>query len=163
MRIIVRKSDSVVLFAEEDLVLTAGGLIGDGWTANFCTPEKATLVDVELPSPFAGGMYAYIDGQFSIADQAMYDAAVKASVPKKIDRLQARLTLLSANKWSLIQPVIDAIADQDTKDKAQAYFEDATYWYRNDEFVLMLAPQIGYDDASLDAAFIAASKIQPPP
>src|SRR3954470_21110013 len=63
-------------------------------------------------------------------------------VPEKIDRLQARLALLCASKWSLIQPAIDALEEPD-RSIAQAYFEDAKHWYRHDQIVLMLAPAIG--------------------
>lgn len=85
-------------------------------------------------------------------------AALIPVVPVRVDRLQARLALIHAGKWDLIQPAIDAISDPTERAVAQAYFEDAKYWYRNDAFVLMLGPSIGLSNADMDALFIAAAE-----
>lgn len=82
-------------------------------------------------------------------------------VPKMVERLQARLALLAEGKWGLIQPVIDSLSEPQ-KSIAQAYFEDARYWYRNDAFVLLLAPAIGLDTpAKIDAVFASAATYDP--
>lgn len=82
MKILIRNSDSVVLFAGADLVLTADGLTGDGFRADFCTSANSTLVDVAaLPAYWGGGMYSYISGVWTVVNQAAYDDAVhKASL-----------------------------------------------------------------------------------
>jgi hypothetical protein len=80
------------------------------------------------------------------------------SVPNQVDRLQARLVLLNVGKWTLIQPAITSL-DEPQRSIAQAYFEDARYWHRNDPFVLLLAPALSLDSAALDALFITAAAL----
>lgn len=82
MKILIRDSDNVVLFAGADLVLTAKGLTGDGFRADFCTTANSTLEEVEsLPPYWNGSMYSRIDGIWAVVDQAAYDAAThKASL-----------------------------------------------------------------------------------
>jgi hypothetical protein len=78
-------------------------------------------------------------------------------IPEKVDRLQARLALIHTGKWDAIQPAINAIQDGLERAIAQAYFEDAKCWYRQDEFVLSIGSAIGLSDSDMDALFIKAS------
>lgn len=114
-------------------------------------PEGYTEIDVIDESPSA-------DIGDSIVNGTITPAPDIPIVPHSVDRLQARIELIVLKKWDLIQPVINAIEDIEIRAIAQAYFEDARTWARNDQFVLMIAPQIGMDGPALDAAFISAEK-----
>jgi len=103
-----------------------------------------------------------VDYQFSVVGSATIEdyvppvpVAPAAIIPEKTSRLCARLTLLDAGKWSLIQPAINTL-EEPQKSIAQAFFEDAEYWYRDDQFVNLLAPLMGMSELEVDALFIAA-------
>lgn len=81
MKIIRRKADNVVLFAEQGLALDADGARGDGWVARFVTTADAELVaGVQPPADFLGGCYTYAGGVWAVAPgvQAQLDAAALA-------------------------------------------------------------------------------------
>lgn len=168
MKILIRDSDSVVLFADNALEFTENpeGISGTDFVCgeNVACESNSTIVDSpDMPTVFQGGIFNYINSEWGIVSQAAYDAmmlaAYKATVPTHIDDLQARIQLVKDGKLALVQPVIDAIVDAKQRAIAQIYFDKARTWSRQDQFVLMIAPEIGYDDAGLDAAFIAAAKI----
>jgi len=103
-----------------------------------------------------------VDYQFSVVGEATIEdyippppVALAPTIPEKTSRLCARLTLLDAGKWNLIQPAIDLL-EEPQKSVAQAFFEDAEYWYRDDPFVALLAPVIGMSEMEVDELFIAA-------
>jgi hypothetical protein len=63
MKIIRRKSDNIVLFAEENLTLNPLGVHGDGWEytdIDWTTVELITVIT--LPEHFVPSGWTYIDG-----------------------------------------------------------------------------------------------------
>jgi hypothetical protein len=128
------------------------------------TYAKATLdslgtwriADVTLPADFDLGKYTInVSNVFAAVTPP---PAPPTPVPDKVTRLQARLALLNAGKWMLIQPAIDNMTDPQ-KSIAQAYFDDAPYWSRNDSFTLQLGAAIGLSDADMDSLFIQAATL----
>lgn len=80
------------------------------------------------------------------------------TIPDRIPRLNARLALLNIGKWDMVQPAIDSLPEEQ-RPIAQAYFEDAQYWNRQDQFVLMIAQLIGMTPLDIDSAFIYADSL----
>lgn len=79
MKILVRNSDSVVIYAEDDLKLTNKGAAGDGWIDPNFTDRNATIERTKLPDDFVGGAWTYIDGAWAVVDSA----AVRAIAARK--------------------------------------------------------------------------------
>lgn len=70
MKILIRNSDSVVIYAEDDLRLTNKGATGDGWIDPNFTDQNATLDRAKLPDDFIGGAWSYIGGAWAVVDVA---------------------------------------------------------------------------------------------
>ena len=68
MKILVRNSDSVVIYAEDDLKLTNKGAAGDGWIDPNFTDRNATIERTKLPDDFVGGAWSYINGDWAVVD-----------------------------------------------------------------------------------------------
>ena len=79
-------------------------------------------------------------------------------VPKKISARQAKQELHALGKLSLVQSVIDAIADPDQKMNIQIYWNDATDFERTHPELIALATAIDMDGDQLNDAFISAAK-----
>ena len=74
MKILIRNSDNVVIYAQDDINLTAPGTFGDGWQDYNFTTFNATLDDVDLLPPlWSGAVWTYISGSWAIADQIRYN------------------------------------------------------------------------------------------
>lgn len=80
MKILIRNSDNVVIYAEQNLVLTAEGTSGDGWFSPQFTTANSTIGDAELPPRWTGAIWAYINGVWAIADPVAYNAALNAEI-----------------------------------------------------------------------------------
>lgn len=76
MKILVRNSDGVVIYAEDNLKLTNKGAAGDGWVDPNFTDRNATIERTKLPDDFVGGAWTYIDGAWSVVDAAAVEAIV---------------------------------------------------------------------------------------
>lgn len=156
MKILIRNSDSVVLFAG-NLTLTAEGLTGKGFRADFCTTENSTLADADLPEHFEGGLFAY-DGEWSVVDQARFDAKVeaafKATVPAQVTMRQARLALYAAGLLNTVQTAI-ASAGQ----SAVIEWDYATVVERNAGLVPDMAAALGMTERQIDDLFISAAAL----
>ncbi len=68
MKILVRNSDSVVIYAEDNLKLTNKGAAGDGWVDPNFNDRNATIERTKLPDDFVGGAWTYIDGAWAVVD-----------------------------------------------------------------------------------------------
>ena len=102
MKILVRNSDNVVIYAEPDLALSADGLRGDGWFSPHFTSANATLTEADLPPNWRGGEWTYVQGVWAAADPIAHAAKVQAA--------------LDAARAALIRQ-IDAEADAITRAK----------------------------------------------
>ena len=71
--IVVRNSDSHVMYAQNGLELTASGVTGNGFVDSNLTTANATLLqNVAVPIDFLPGAFTYINGVFAIANSAAY-------------------------------------------------------------------------------------------
>ena len=163
MKILVRNSDNVVIYAEPDLALSADGLRGDGWFSPHFTSANATLVDAELPAGWRGGVWAYQDGEWVVHDAPAYAAVLAAarqvSVPRTVTRRQARQALLLRGKLALVQPAIDAIADTTQRGLMQIEWDDSLSFDRDRPSLIAIGAAVGYDSAGLDDIFIFANTL----
>lgn len=95
-------------------------------------------------------------------EQAAIDAArlnaLVIKIPDSVEMLQARIALIQSGKFSLVQPAIDALPD-DEKLIANTYWNYANNVKRNDPFTLGIGAAIGLSSSEIDDLFIAASKI----
>lgn len=85
MKVLIRNVDNVAVYAQSDLVLTAGGLIGDGWGDPKFNDLNARIEEADLPSPWVGGGYQYAGGVWSVFDQPLVDRATASQKPRLED------------------------------------------------------------------------------
>ena len=71
MKILIRNSDSVVIYAQDDLILDTEAH-GNNWRDPNFNVENATIVDAALPRLWSGAVWSYINGVWSIANLARY-------------------------------------------------------------------------------------------
>lgn len=78
-KILIRDSDSAVIYAQDDLTLNANALRGDGWRDPNFTTSNSTLEDATLVAYWRSGKFTYVGGIWTVLDQAdqdLYEAAV---------------------------------------------------------------------------------------
>lgn len=163
MKILVRNTDNVVIYAEPDLALSAGGLRGDGWFSPHFTSANAVLLEAELPAGWRGGVWSYTSGTWAVHDAPAYAAVLAAarqvSVPRTVTRRQARQALLLRGKLALVQPAIDAIADTTQRGLMQIEWDDSLAFDRDRPSLIAIGAALGYDSDGLDDIFIFANTL----
>lgn len=163
MKVIVRNVDNVAVYSGDDLVLSGEGVTGDGWRSTQFTSANATLIDVELPPNWRGGMWSYTNGVWAVHDAAAHAAVLAAarqvSVPRTVTRRQARQALLLRGKLALVQPAIDAIADVTQRGLMQIEWDDSLSFDRDRPSLIAIGAAVGYDSAGLDDIFIFANTL----
>lgn len=82
--------------------------------------------------------------------------AAAAYVPPSASKRAARMALIQAGKFALVQPAIDAITDPSQRAMAQVAWDDSLTYRRDDPYLAMIAAAIGLTDADLDNLFRAA-------
>lgn len=100
MKIIIRNSDNLILYAADDLALSDIAT-GDNWRDRTLNTGNATLIDnVTLNQPFVSGAFAYINGAVTTVNSAairnkyMPDAIKKKKqeIQREYDLAVAKLT-----------------------------------------------------------------------
>ena len=81
---------------------------------------------------------------------------LRALVPAKVTRRQARQALLLAGLLDQVQPAINAIPDPQLRGMAQIEWDDSQEFERNRPLLIQLGAALGLDSAALDQLFIAA-------
>lgn len=158
-KIITRNTDSVVIYAGDNITLTAEGATSQGgsFDPTTTTANAALIEGVTLPTPWTGGAYSYADDEWVVVGQGLLDALQpSAAVPQSVTMRQARLALLDAGLLDDVDTAIAAIPDPVERRKAEVTWEFSSEVERTQPFVLMLAPALGLNDAALDALFIDA-------
>jgi hypothetical protein len=79
-------------------------------------------------------------------------------IPDTVSMRQARLALFQQGKLSLIQPLIDSMAEP-AKTTTQISWDYATIVQRDDDLVIELSAALGLTSADLDALFTLASTL----
>lgn len=80
-------------------------------------------------------------------------------VPQSVTRRQARQALRLANKLHLVQPAIDAIADDLQRGLMQDEWDESLTFERQRPSLIALAGAIGLDAEELDDLFITAGRL----
>lgn len=78
-KILIRNSDNVVIYAEDNLKLNPAQLLGNKWRDPNFTTKNSTLVDADLPEFWRSGKWAYINRTWTVIDpveQAAYAASL---------------------------------------------------------------------------------------
>jgi hypothetical protein len=116
MKILIRDSDQVVLFADNSLALgdcvTWGNERYDGLDST-----SATITDAELPPNWRGGIWRYAQGQWEIEDQESYDKMIA----DQNAAITADLANLIASSLVQIDADTDAIYGAVLGNRAQEY------------------------------------------
>ena len=109
MKILIRNSDNIVIYAQADLLLDTEAH-GDGWRDPNFNTANATLADATLPLNWVGGIWTYINNLWAIADSVRYEAMLAEVSDRKAAEVRAeRNTMLSNSDWTQIT---DATADK---------------------------------------------------
>lgn len=82
----------------------------------------------------------------------------RVEVPQEVTMRQARLALHAAGKLAAVNAAINALPDP-PKTAALIEWEYSSTVRRDSQFVAMLGPALGLDEAGLDALFVAAAKL----
>lgn len=163
MKILIRNSDNVVVYAEPGLTLGADGTRGDGWFSLQFTSANAHLDDADLPPYWAGGVWSYTGGIWAVSDvtahATMIAAERLATVPRTVTRRQARQALLLRGTLALVQPAIDAIHDATQRGLMQIEWDDSLSFDRDRPSLIAIGTAIGYDSDALDDIFIFANRL----
>jgi len=81
MKILIRNSDNVVIYAQSDLLLDEEAH-GKGWRDPNFNLQNATLADADLPENWQGAVWSYSNGVWAVVDAAAhteYTAQKKAT------------------------------------------------------------------------------------
>ena len=81
MKTLIRNVDNVVIYAQSDLVLTETELQGDSWRDPKFSTLNARIEEAELPAHWAGAVWAYAGGAWTVFDQAQHDKIVQSTMP----------------------------------------------------------------------------------
>lgn len=96
IKIIKRKSDNVVLYANDDLELTANGVTGTNFRAKRITTANAIIEEVaSLPDDWCGLWYTYSNGGWAYA---AYGIETKADLLSKKETEEALIKLEASDK-----------------------------------------------------------------
>ena len=162
MKILIRNSDHVVVYAQPDLALTDTEASGDGWRDPNFTTANATMGEADLPPLWTGAVWTYIGGVWTVLDTARHalllQASQKEAVPSQVTMRQARLALLAAGKLASVTAAINTLPSPQ-KEAAQIEWEYSQTVERNRGFVLLLSAALGLTDAQLDALFVTAARL----
>lgn len=128
MKTIIRNSDSIALYTGDELNLTAEGLRGPGWIDPSLTTDTATVIDVTLPDGFLPGAYAYSDGEWTVANQAIIDAHAAEIAAQVAQASLAVLRRIDADADAIYRDAMGARQSEYTEAELQAQaFKDAGY------------------------------------
>lgn len=77
MKILIRNSDNVVIYAQDDLILDTEAH-GDNWRDPNFNVTNATLIDATLPRLWSGAVWSYINAVWTVVDPARYAELLNA-------------------------------------------------------------------------------------
>lgn len=91
MKILTRNSDSVVLYADDSLVLHSDRVTGDGWQDFNFTTANATIFGATPPDFWCGGNWTYVNGVWTVVSQAEQGKFEAVEAPRR-EALAAKQT-----------------------------------------------------------------------
>ena len=77
-------------------------------------------------------------------------------VPEVVSKYQAKMALLVTDQLDAVEALM---ADVNTPMAAKLAWSDATNFYRDSEFITLMAPALNMTDAEIDALFVYAFQI----
>jgi hypothetical protein len=80
MKILIRNSDNISIYAQDDLVLTIHNVHGDNWSDPNFNGRNATIIEATLPRWWTGAVWSYIDGVWAVVDSARYAELLNAEI-----------------------------------------------------------------------------------
>lgn len=86
--------------------------------------------------------------------------AVVKNVPQLVPMLNAHLVIIRAGKMPALQSLVAGMPEPDRLE-AEAYLHLAQTCQRDNKWVQLLGPQLGYDEDGLDNLFVEAFAINP--
>lgn len=169
MKILIRKSDNVVIYAQDDLQLDTEAH-GNGWRDPQFNTGNAILDDANPPAGWTGAVWSYTGGVWAVADAVGYAAiaaiaaeeaerARVSKIPRSVTRRQARQALLLRGKLALVQPAINAIQDATQRGLMQIEWDDSLSFDRDRPSLIAIGAAIGYDALGLDDVFMFAATL----
>lgn len=144
MKILIRNSDNVVIYAQADLALDTEAH-GDGWRDPKFNTSNATLADATLPPHWTGAVWSYVGGVWAVVDTARNGVIVAEQ---------------KAAKWEAIK------AERDRRKGAG--YKVGTLWFHSDAdsriqqigLVIMAASvPAGLQWKTLDGSFVAMTPV----
>ena len=109
MKILIRNSDNVVIFAQDDLILDTE-VHGNDWRDPNFDITNSTIVEATVPDVWAGSIWSYADGIWTVLDQTGYNETLQRHKDKTaIVVRQDRDKKLVASDWT---QVADAPVDK---------------------------------------------------
>jgi hypothetical protein len=88
MKILIRNSDSLVFYAQDDLVLDTEAH-GDNWRDPNFNSTNATIIEATLPRGWINATWSYIDGVWVVVNLTRYTALLNAEIATFILRIDA--------------------------------------------------------------------------
>ncbi len=127
--------------------------IENGVVTNYC--EVAGIDGIQYLDP-AGSVIG------SVWSGGMFHAPAPPTpvVPESVPMLNLQLVLISDGKLNAVETILSGLTGDDGL-RALAYWHKAQTARRDNYLVTALAPMIGYDDESLDGAFVRAAALNP--
>lgn len=93
MKILIRNSDSVVVYAQDDLVLGDSAVYGDNWRDPAFNTSNATLGQAALPYLFFGGGWTCINGVWEVVNTVRHAQLLAAEKTSKWEQIKAERDL----------------------------------------------------------------------
>ena len=156
MKCLIRNSDNVVIYAQDNLLISESCLSSDDWVDYNFNSLNSTLLDLETPTDLIGGAYQYVDGGFVIHNQSIIDSHLSPQVSKvySISMRQARLQLLTLNLLDSVNAAMVTMPQS-----ASIEWEFSTEVKRDNILVLQVQSALGMSDTDMDLFFVNANNL----
>lgn len=154
MKILIRNADDVVIYAGDDLALTAEAVAGNGWLSPIFNAANSRLEDADLPAGYVGAAWHYAGGEWSIVDPARVNETLSLAVPESVTNVQARLAMLNAGLLDDATSAVTALGEA-----ALIEWEHSAVIHRDSPLVAEAAAALGLTDEQVDALFVSAAAL----
>lgn len=126
MNIVIRKSDKIVLYVCDHLVLSNNGLTGGKYPASNITSVDHELIEVDnIPSDFVGGWYSYDNGWAKTDQWVSQGPTIDELKAEMFDKINAQFAIETTQiKGTVMQEEIDTFGTQEAE--ALLYQSDST-------------------------------------
>lgn len=159
MKILIRNSDTVVIYAQHNLQLDTVEASGDGWRDPNFNTTNATLVDADLPADWAGAIWTYIGGVWAINNPAQYAInQARALAAKRAAMIVTPWQIRKALNAEGLRPAVEA-AITGASQTIQDGWKHVTEFKRTGPMATALASVLSKTPAEMDAIFELAASL----